>query len=523
MPTIVRQERRSFASKRHNNDAEQLKESSKNWKLENGQRSVQIIDLTEKDDEDDEEEEDDEDDDEGDEDEEEDDEENEDKDSFNSSDDDNDDINVEHQRAIYEAIVRDRETSEQKRPAGRKLPPGEVHETKRPTLNYLPRSSQRNREVISLLVSSSPAKTPVPYHAEFTVPAVPAFQLSNAQNASLPEDFGNETYSLEEYQDMLSQIEVKTNATIEDVENGSLVTKSNNSMSKENTMDQDKAMYGRTKNELAELLFRDIFNLKYWHVFVDIGHGIGTLCLHAAMTRGCESRGIEVCNDRNILAKDVYLEEMKLLHQTRKYDRRFAKVDFRHGKLEDPEQRNFILEGDKIFCNNFNDVFGCRSQHKVSYSPNTYIAGLFCQMTHMAEMATLCRLDLPPTKEKVNLHRVQHGLPERDDASFFDMKTFVDKGGDDKLSFTRNPFKIYKYTRITRESQWYCWKPSCPNSSTPIKAWKYIELTRAGGRVEQRVVPVTDCDKCNARNKPSRDRTKTSRYGFDSDNENGDL
>ena len=172
----------------------------------------------------------------------------------------------------------------------------------------------------------------------------------------------DETYSLEEYQDMLSQIEVKTNATIEDVENGSLVTKSNNSMSKENTMDQDKAMYGRTKNELAELLFRDIFNLKYWHVFVDIGHGIGTLCLHAAMTRGCESRGIEVCNDRNILAKDVYLEEMKLLHQTRKYDRRFAKVDFRHGKLEDPEQRNFILEGDKIFCNNFNDVFGCRSQ-----------------------------------------------------------------------------------------------------------------------------------------------------------------
>ena len=499
---MVQRERRSFASKRHNADAEQLKESSKKWKPVNGQRSVLVIDLTENDEEDDDDD---------------------DEDSFCSSDDDDDDVDIEQQRAIYEAIVRDRETSQQKPSAGWKQPSCEAQERKRPTLDHLPRSIQGNRDIESPLLPSSTSKIPAPSHTEFTVPVESALLLNSADNSLLPEDFGNETYSLEEYQDMLSQIEVKTNATIEDVENGSLVTKSNNSMSKENTTDQDKAMYGRTKNELAELLFRDIFDLKYWHVFVDIGHGIGTLCLHAAMTRGCESRGIEVCNDRNILAKDVYLEEMKLLHQARKYDRRFAKVDFRHGKLEDPEQRDFILEGDKIFCNNFNDVFGCRSQHKVSYSPNTYIAGLFCQMIQMAEMATLCQLDLPPTKEKVNAHRVQHGLPERDDASFFDMETFIDKGGDDKLSFTRNPFKIYKYTRITKESQWYCWKPNCPNSSTPIKAWKYIELTRAGGRVEQRVVPVPDCDKCNARNKPSRDRCKTARYGFDKYNENGDL
>jgi len=342
--------------------------------------------------------------------------------------------------------------------------------------------------------------------------------LEKADDASVGDDFGHEPYSLQEFEDMLSKIEENIAVSIEDVEHGTLVTKSNNSVSKENTTFQDKAMYGRTMSALAEHLFNDIFRLQYWHIFVDIGHGIGTLCLHASMTRGCESRGIEVCHDRNFLAQHVYLEEFQRLHAARKNERRFGKVSFRHGRLEDIEQRQNIIGGDKVFCNNFNYVFGCRSQHKVDYSPDTYIAGLFCLMKDKAEMVTLGRLDLPPSREQVNAYRLENGLPKRDDASFFDLDITHDSGGDRKLSFTREEFKIFKYTRVTKYAQWFCWNPDCRNSDEPIRAWEEVDISKSSDRTEMRVIPVTKCDRCNIR-KSSRDRKKTDKYGANNDND----
>ena len=41
-------------------------------------------------------------------------------------------------------------------------------------------------------------------------------------------------------------------------------------------------------------------------VYVDIGHGIGNTCMQAAFTVGCESRGIELVDDRNHIAKSFY-------------------------------------------------------------------------------------------------------------------------------------------------------------------------------------------------------------------------
>lgn len=43
--------------------------------------------------------------------------------------------------------------------------------------------------------------------------------------------------------------------------------------------------------------------MKATDVFIDIGHGIGSAVLQAAFTRGCESRGIELMEDRNLFAE----------------------------------------------------------------------------------------------------------------------------------------------------------------------------------------------------------------------------
>ena len=342
-------------------------------------------------------------------------------------------------------------------------------------------------------------------------PLASSESLSEQENddVTLPAEFGLEPYSFKEYKDMLSTIEDSTGHLILEVEQGGLVKASNNQTSKENTTTQDKAMYGRTCHTLAEYLFTEVFQLKYFHLFVDIGHGIGTLCLHASMTRGCESRGIELCDKRFLLSYNVYLQEMKRLHSYRT-NRLFREVTLRHGKLEEKEQRQFITEGDKVFCNNFNDVFGCRSTHKVGFSPNNFISGLFCLMKYKAEMVTLCPLVLPPSKNMVNQERLRNELNALDDASFFDVEVFNDDGGQDKLSFTEKPFEIFKYTRISEHAQWYCWTNGCENSTTPIKAWREIDIASAGKPQQLRVIPVLECDKCKARPKRERRRTAPS-------------
>lgn len=48
--------------------------------------------------------------------------------------------------------------------------------------------------------------------------------------------------------------------------------------------------------------------LKSTDVFIDIGHGIGSVVLQAAFTRGCDSRGIELKQKRNSLATKINVD-----------------------------------------------------------------------------------------------------------------------------------------------------------------------------------------------------------------------
>lgn len=67
---------------------------------------------------------------------------------------------------------------------------------------------------------------------------------------------------------------------------------------------------------MLQFLLGTIGKLEKGQVFCDIGHGIGNLPIQAALTRGCESRGIEMVGDRHAIAlclNEFYHDQHKLI------------------------------------------------------------------------------------------------------------------------------------------------------------------------------------------------------------------
>lgn len=96
--------------------------------------------------------------------------------------------------------------------------------------------------------------------------------------------------------------------------------KANNVTDKNDTTVQKKAQYGRLSFQATRVIFTQVVSLKYFHLFLDIGHGVGNTVLQAAYTVGCESLGIELVNLRAQRA-DVYADKCReyntLIHQQR--------------------------------------------------------------------------------------------------------------------------------------------------------------------------------------------------------------
>lgn len=73
---------------------------------------------------------------------------------------------------------------------------------------------------------------------------------------------------------------------------------------------QVKAQYGRISFQATRAIFKHIAKLKYFQVFLDIGHGVGNTVLQAAYTVGSESCGIELVALRHERA-EVYREKLQ--------------------------------------------------------------------------------------------------------------------------------------------------------------------------------------------------------------------
>lgn len=91
--------------------------------------------------------------------------------------------------------------------------------------------------------------------------------------------------------------------------------------------------------------------------FLDIGHGIGNLCLQAAYMFGCRAKGIEIDEGRNSVAIRLKSHFESICSQQKETDQMQFKpgqIDFIQGGLEEPAHRTFLVEDtDFTIVNNF--------------------------------------------------------------------------------------------------------------------------------------------------------------------------
>jgi hypothetical protein len=282
-------------------------------------------------------------------------------------------------------------------------------------------------------------------------------------------------------------------------------------------------------------------------IFCDIGSGIGNLVHQAAYTTGCaESRGIELIDGRFrigeafdrfymgqhkkvsdkagtvcIIIMKVSKAELSILVTRSTSDRiacfrqkRFVGgIKIRQGGLAEKAHREFLTaDVDLLYCNNYNDVFGVRANNtgEVSYCPDDYIAGLLTQLAPGAKLVTLSEIRrLPPPLTEANEIRKSNGLPEHEQASFYELKTVEDEGGEDKLTFTEMPYTIYIYTR-TGDATFLCDVARCAyaKNATPILAYTTIEE----GNHDERLVTVAECPCCATPRRARRKRKEVESY-----------
>jgi hypothetical protein len=204
----------------------------------------------------------------------------------------------------------------------------------------------------------------------------------------------------------------------------------------------------------------------------------------------------------------VKLEEIRTMLHVERDDRNMiaGELDLRHGRLEEPDHREFLTNPQgitKAFANNFNGVFADKCEMaKQTYFLDNYLAGTFAQMKVGSILVTLHPLDLGPSQSGANQRRQQHGLSESLNSSFYEDEKVSLGMAKDVVSWSQygscnDIIDVYKYTRVKQEtsdgeSVFLCCNPRCDKATlgTPIPAT--VTVTVAG---EERVV-MNSCD-CN--------------------------
>ncbi len=277
-------------------------------------------------------------------------------------------------------------------------------------------------------------------------------------------------YTHKEFFKMWKNWEKKTER-MDEVEDSRLIKRANNTMSPTDTDGQVKAQYGRVLPHAMKKMIK-ILELRREDVFLDIGHGVGNTCLHASFCIGCDSRGIEVVSDRHEIA-DKFRGGMYAEHNGREEPRpEVGKVDLRVGRLEDPDQKEFLTKGiTRAYVNNFNGVFAERSsKNKDKWFLDDYISGIFASMAPGAIMVTFHPLNLGLDRESSNSLRSKHNLEQSDHASYYDSEKILLGQAFcsvkwNKRSGNTNKIYVYKYRRLHQpghhDAVFLCSNPTC--------------------------------------------------------------
>eukprot|EP00934_Nitzschia_sp_Nitz4_P002494 Nitzschia sp. Nitz4//scaffold267_size26297//22673//25031//NITZ4_008273-RA/size26297-augustus-gene-0.21-mRNA-1//-1//CDS//3329544917//2484//frame0 len=278
-------------------------------------------------------------------------------------------------------------------------------------------------------------------------------------------------YRYNEFLQLWKECEEFLGETTDDIESSRRVRSANQAMCPGDTDGQTKAQYGRILPKAMKTMLNKILCLSHNDVFLDIGHGIGNTCLQAAFTTGCEARGIEVVFGRNSIA-EVFRDTMVNLNQSHVTPRMVGKVTLLHGRLEEPQFRDYLTKGvTRAYVNNFNGVFAERSaKNKQRWFLDDYVSGLFCLMAPGTILVTLHPLGLGPTREEANDSRRRHNLSESPNASFFSVEKLLLGKACDTVKWNQHSgnarnIYVYKYTRLTQplgpDAVFMCCNPSC--------------------------------------------------------------
>lgn len=156
-------------------------------------------------------------------------------------------------------------------------------------------------------------------------------------------------------------------------------------------------------------------------------------------------------------------------------------VELREGNLVDARHLNFLTSHvTAAFVNNFNSVFAERASYKCEPTLDFYVAGLFALMAPGARLATLHMLPLGLSRTQANAVRMNNGLCESKDASFYEVAVFNLGPANRCVSWSlgstnTNMIKVYRYTRVEQSvlrSVFLCCNKGCSNArdTVPIDA-----------------------------------------------------
>ncbi|KAL7574996.1 hypothetical protein ACA910_010814 [Epithemia clementina (nom. ined.)] len=287
-------------------------------------------------------------------------------------------------------------------------------------------------------------------------------------------------------------------SSLREIDEGRMVSKANR-----------KAQYGRILPHATDHLLKEILNVQQTDIFIDLGHGIGNAVLQAAFTIGCDSRGIEVVEDRHIFSL-AFQDEMARTAGSAG----IIRVDLKNGELQSPDFRAF-LTGDgrrvvKVFCNNFGNVMGSRAVNRPEdITLDDHIAGLFSAMREGSILATLGPLNFPVGPvENVNEERRLHGLQPSQDASFYSMKTVSLGPQNECVSWSEDhgivkDLNVYIYERIGPKSSFICSTRYCSKAKSGIVQHASRTMPCGG-------LLLKWCDECRSTIRSRREQNKTS-------------
>lgn len=285
-----------------------------------------------------------------------------------------------------------------------------------------------------------------------------------------------------------------------ELEESNVIRAANRRILPHDSQEQVMAQYGRILPDAVDIVLRKVLEVTSNDVFVDMGHGVGSVALQAVLTTDCEGRGIELIQQRHDVALQLQttLEE---LHGTA------LNVRWRRGALQAPEHRTFLTvvndpeseraffpttEGDpkiKAFCNNFNEVFGEKAGKKGDlYCIDDFLAGLFALMQPGSVLVTASPLNLGHVQQpKAANYRALQGLSNEFPhlASFYEFEKIPLGPANQVVSWSqygsnKKMVYLYKYTRIDQKNDgtavFLCCNPACPKAQAaePIAATQQV-------------------------------------------------